>query len=103
MKLVDLTCNNCNHVWEVLLTSDEAEWLGKIEVVCKCDGETFSLQGCPECGSKDVAQVLGGYMTKCHDPSVREQVLRKRSIDHSNLHAKENLEKLQNKGVLKLK
>lgn len=86
-KLVDFVCESCGHVWEDI----------------KMPGDTKVLHICPNCGSNLLSQALGGHMTKCHDSAVREQVLRKRSIDHSNLHAKENLEKLQNKGVLKLK
>lgn len=87
-KLVDLKCENCNHVWESLTMPDD---------------ENNILHGCPECGSTRVIQLLGGFGTKCHDPEIRSEMLRKRSVDHSNQHAKENLEKLQNKGILKLK
>ena len=87
-KLMDLHCNKCNCDWEILVMPDE------------CEADYLE---CPKCHSRMVSQVLGGHKTKCHDPAVKEQVLRKRSIDHSNKHAKENLEKLQNKGVLRMK
>jgi predicted nucleic acid-binding Zn-ribbon protein len=87
-KLVDLECQSCGHKWEDLVMPGESR---------------EDLHGCPECGSTKVVLLPGGVATKLHDPAVRDEALKKRSIDHSNKHAKENLEKLQHKGVLRMK
>jgi len=85
LKLVDLHCESCDHIWEALLSPDE------------------DLQGCPECGSLKVCQVPGGNPTTLHDPNVRTNALKKRSEDHSRRTFGENVERLKSEGRLPLK
>ena len=80
----DAICEKCDHTWEA--------WL-------KSSSDT-DIQ-CPECNSREVKRLLGGVITKCHDPEVRKEVLKKRSIDHGRKTLPDNVERVRNK--LKLK
>jgi len=78
--LTDVSCSSCGHLWEVLLASRDEE-----------------IGGCPKCGSINTERVPGGNLARCNDPAVRAEVLKKRSLDHSRAHAKENVERALSK------
>jgi hypothetical protein len=66
-KISDWKCNTCEHVWEFLSHLDEK--------YPEC---------CPECSCIDIEPVVtGGLVTKCHDPEVKKEILKKRSADHT--------------------
>lgn len=79
MKLFDFGCDDCEHTWELLVQEGEV------------------IDACPVCGSVKVYQILGGHLTKLHDPQVRNAALKKRSEDHSRKHFKENVERALSK------
>jgi hypothetical protein len=70
-KISDWTCsppNGCGHTWEFLAHGDDVH-------------PTF----CPKCNNelslKPVTTKIN--ITTCHDPIVKKEVLKKRSVDHS--------------------
>jgi len=85
-RLIDRRCETCEHCWEDLIMPGQSE---------------KDLSGCPECGSLLVSTIPGGLPTKCHDPGVRTEVLKKRSVDHSNRTRGEAIERLKAQGKIK--
>lgn len=76
--LVDLECSECSHIREVL-----------------CNGELEETdRKCPKCGCRAFSKLLGGVITKMHDPEVRNAALKKRSHDHSRKTLKSNLDRM---------
>lgn len=73
--MADFECESCGEVSECLVHSsmDRETWEMKEDLV-----------GCPQCGSLKMKQVVGGTKTtKCHDPEVLKETLKKRSADHT--------------------
>jgi putative FmdB family regulatory protein len=75
--VVDYECLLCGNCWEVWLDSSDQHPVG-----------------CPKCSSKNVQRCLGGVATRCHDPAVRSEVLKQRSLEHTQRTAKRNVERI---------
>jgi hypothetical protein len=67
-KLTDWQCSSCNHVWEYL-----------------CHKEDQHPIECPNCESIQIEPTTVGsaFVTRCHDPAAKKEILMKRSADHS--------------------
>lgn len=79
--IFDVKCLTCGYVEEIWL-----ERRNKKEILPKCS----------QCGNK-VVRILGSNPTKCHDPAVRSEILKKRSEDHSRREFKNNVERVISK------
>lgn len=80
--VVDYECEECEHQWEAWLRNSgdsEAE--------------------CPNCRGINIRRLTGTPSpTKCHDPEVRSEILKKRSLDHSIRTAGRNIERIRETG-----
>jgi hypothetical protein len=73
-KLQDYECQTCQHKFEYLTHDGSSYW----------HQEEEDIVGCPECGSAKCEPTQdGGNITKCHDPDVLKETLKKRSADHT--------------------
>ena len=81
---IDIQCT-CGHVRYVLLKDSQA----------LPDSEDAK---CPVCGSKEFTRCLGGNYHISNDPEVRSDMLKKRSYEHTLRTAKDNVERIVEKG-----
>lgn len=66
-KVSDWRCNGCNHIWEYLSHLDDKY-----------------PSACPKCNCTAIESITTGCLvTKCHDPDVKKEILKKRSADHT--------------------
>lgn len=80
--VVDFKCLKCESTWEAWLDTSE-------------DSDPKS---CPKCKSRRIKRLLGATITKCHDPVARNEILRKRSFEHTKKTASNNVERILETG-----
>jgi hypothetical protein len=53
-------------------------------------GDEQKPEFCPNCNNTLSLErnIVGGRITKCHDPEVLKEALKKRSADHTSAHVK---------------
>jgi len=82
MKLIDIECPECGHIFEDLVLSTE------------------DLPVCTRCQCHDTHQKFGCRITKLHDPDVRNAELKRRSAEHSKKTMPDNIERLKAAGKI---
>lgn len=66
IKLLDLRCTSCHHLFEYLLMGDE------------------TYPKCPLCDAEATPTISKPLVTKLHDPEALKNCLKQRSADHTN-------------------
>lgn len=87
LRIVELICE-CGHIREAILDNIDAE-------------PREEDRACPACNSEVFEKRTGApHPTTCHDPEVRSEKLKQRSLDDSRRNMKKNWDRLVDQGKL---
>lgn len=78
---LDVQCAECGTVRYIVLSNSQAE-------------PDLDDAKCPRCGSTKFVRCLGGNYLTSNDPQRRSEMLKRRSLEHSQRTAKDNVERI---------
>lgn len=85
---LDVECAECGTVRYIMLSNSQAD-------------PDPDDEKCPRCGSTRFIRCLGGNLAWSNDPGRRSEMLKRRSFEHTQRTAKNNVERIVEKAKKK--